>query len=218
MNKKVKNIAVASAMAGVLALGGIGAYFTDSDSASNEFTVGKISLDLTEPNWNPDNGKDITPNKEISKDPTVTNDGVNSEFVFLTVSVPYENIITANDDGTINTATDTELYSYTVNNGWTEIGTAKKDEAKKTITHTYVYGDANACTELAKGVATPTLFDSVKFVNAVEGQGLETSTYNIDINAYGIQTTDINGGKTAPSDVWSVLSTQVDAMAAINNQ
>ena len=81
-------------------------------------------------------------------------------------------------------------------------------EEEETVTHLYVYGTETACTELAKDAVTPTLFDSVTFVNVVEGQELETSANDIVVNAYGIQTTDINGGKTNPSDVWSVLKMQ----------
>ena len=55
----------ATAMIGVLAIGGISAYFTDGDTATNTFTVGKVSIDLQEPNWNPP--KDITPNQEIKR-------------------------------------------------------------------------------------------------------------------------------------------------------
>lgn len=48
--KQIRNLALATAMVGVLAFGGISAYFTDNASKTNEFTVGKISLNLTEPN------------------------------------------------------------------------------------------------------------------------------------------------------------------------
>lgn len=183
------------------------AYFTDGDTATNTFTVGKISLDLQEPNWEPPT--DITPNQEIEKDPQVKNDGTNDEFVFVEVVVPYANVVTANEDGTKNAAADTELFSYDVNEGWTEMGIGTKDEEDKTVTHRYVYGTAEACTALGKNATTPALFDSVTFANVVEDQNLEDSMQNIIINAYGIQTTDLNGDKTAPDDVWAVLNNQL---------
>lgn len=73
--KRMKTMIAATAMIGVLAIGGISAYFTDGDTATNTFTVGKVSIDLQEPNWNPP--KDITPNQEIKKDPQIKNDGIN---------------------------------------------------------------------------------------------------------------------------------------------
>ena len=47
--KRMKTMIAATAMIGVLAIGGISAYFTDGDTATNTFTVGKVSIDLQEP-------------------------------------------------------------------------------------------------------------------------------------------------------------------------
>lgn len=44
MKKQTKTIAVAAALAAVLTIGGVSAYFTDADTATNTFTIGKISL------------------------------------------------------------------------------------------------------------------------------------------------------------------------------
>ena len=41
--KRMKTMIAATAMIGVLAIGGISAYFTDGDTATNTFTVGRIS-------------------------------------------------------------------------------------------------------------------------------------------------------------------------------
>ena len=210
-NKRMmKNAAIAAAMAGVLAIGGITAYFTDHEAETNTFTVGEESLDLTEPNWNPSNGQHITPAKTIAKDPKATNDGINPEYVFMTVAVPYENVVTVNADGSRKAAADTELFSYTVNSGWTEIGTVKKDAATKTVTHTYVYGTSAKCTALNKDESTPALFNNVTFANIVEKQGMENEQLDIAVDAYGIQSADVNGGKTAPADIWKVLQTQLN--------
>lgn len=205
--RKFKAALLAFAMIAVMMVGSISAYFTDGDTATNTFTVGKISLDLQEPNWDEEKATDITPNQTLKKDPQILNDGINDEFVFLEVIVPYENVIVANEDGTRNAAADTELYSYTVNSGWTEIATVK-DAAEKTVTHLYVYGTADGCSVLKKDVTTPTLFDTVTFVNIVEDQGLEEATLDIVVNAYGIQTSDVNGGTTDPDMIWAVIDNQ----------
>lgn len=207
MKRKLKTTILVGAMAGVVAVGGIMAYFTDGDTATNTFTVGKISIDLQEPDWEPP--EDITPEQEFDKNPQIKNDGLNDEYVFATVAVPYKNLVTANADGTKNAAADTELFSYTVNTGWVELGTPSKDTVAGTITHTYAYGTDSAMTALAKNATTPTLFDKVKFANIVEDQNLEGTSLDIVINAYAIQTGNINGGKTAPADVWSVLMNQL---------
>jgi hypothetical protein len=59
---------------------------------------------------------------------------------------------------------------------------------------------------LSAGETTPTLFDEITFVNAVEGQGLENSKKDVIVNAYAIQTNNINGDKTDPQGVWEVIT------------
>lgn len=224
-SKKIKITAMALAILSCIGIAGVSAYFTDGDTATNTFLVGKVSLNLTEPNWSAD-PQDITPNQEFAKDPVITNDGVNDEFVFLEVVMPYKNIETAELDGTRNAATDTELFSILksdgtvgINDGWVKVGTPRKDESKGTITHVYAYASDGNMTALTANSKTVALFDKVRFCNAVEDQGLEGTSRDIVINAYGIQTTNINDtaggsntdGKTAPADVWAVVSAQAPA-------
>lgn len=215
-----KTMVLLTALIGTLSIGGIMAYFTDGDTATNTFTVGKISLDLQEPGWVPPT--EIVPQQEFAKDPQIKNDGLNEEFVFLKVTIPYANVVTANEDGSKNNASDTELFSYDLNKGWTELKSEQvKDTVNKTITHLYAYtGDyATTMEPLAVDETTPALFDHVRFANIVEDQKLEASTLNIVVNAYGIQTTNLNDGKEAldgdnddgkvtPQEVWNVLETQ----------
>lgn len=205
---------------GTLSIGGIMAYFTDGDTATNTFTVGKISLDLQESKWNPPTK--IVPQQEFEKNPQIKNDGLNDEFVFMKVTVPYANAVTANEDGTKNAALDTELFTYDLNKGWTELMSEKyKDTVNKTITHLYAYtGDYSTRMEaLEVESVTPTLFDHVRFANIVEDQEIEATTLNMVINAYGIQTTNLNDGKeildgnnadgiVSPKAVWEILETQ----------
>ena len=224
-NKKIKTLVAVSALAGVLAVGGISAYFTDGDTATNTFTIGKVSIDLQEPNWDPDLAKDITPLQELTKDPQIKNDGINDAYVFLEVVVPYANVTVASQDGTKAPAKeDTELFSYNVKDGWVEVGTGTKNTEAKTVTHLYAYGTSTEMTALAKDATTGTLFDWVRFANVVEDEGLEGTTPNIVVNAYAIQTDNINDGKSdldgvnndgkvAPADVWAVLSTQAPTTA-----
>lgn len=212
MNKKAaRTAAIAAIMAGTLTVGGMMAYFTDADDAVNTFTVGKISVDLTEPDWDPEDGEDITPNQTIEKNPTVTNDGVNDEFVFLKVSVPYKNIVTANADGTKNAAADTALFTYEVNDGWTLLNEEKDTENGVTeYLYAYTGADEQTMEALAADASAPALFDSVTFVNAVEGQELEGSTQNLTIDAYAIQSSFLGASadETQPQAVWTILSNQ----------
>ena len=209
-----------TALIGTLSVGGIMAYFTDGDTATNTFTVGKISLDLQEPDWIPP--VNIVPEQEFAKDPQIKNDGLNEEYVFMKVTIPYAHIVTANEDGTKNPASDVELFSYNVNKGWTEMEAYMvKDTVNKTITHLYAYTGEYATTmePLAVNATTPALFDYVRFANVVEDQTIEAQTLNVVVNAYGIQTMNLNDGKSnldgvnddgkvSPKDVWTIIETQ----------
>lgn len=117
----LKSITIAAVLIALFAIGSAIAFFTDKDNKTNDFTVGNISIQLTEPNWNADNGKDLTPNKTISKDPQITNDGPNDAFVFLQVKVPVANVKTAAADGSLQPAKSQDLFAYTVNENWTEV-------------------------------------------------------------------------------------------------
>ena len=89
-------------LTGVLCLasvGGVSAYLTDYDKVSNQFTVGKVDVELTEDNWKPDDHKKIEPGKVISKDPRIKNTGINDAYAYLEVSIPTANVIAAADNG-----------------------------------------------------------------------------------------------------------------------
>lgn len=208
---KTKKIVIAAAMCLVLAIGGISAYFTSTDSATNTFTVGSVVIDLTEPEYdkNPDEHSDITPNMDIVKDPTVTNTGINDAFVFIKFSIPKDSVTVANQDGTKGTNAVQELFDYTIADGWVKV--AENKAGSDVNTYVYAYAAGGNCTALAADNSAPVLFDGSKvtFKNVIEGEGLEGTTLNIPVFAYGIQTTDLTADDvTTPSAVWEVLANQ----------
>lgn len=203
--KNAKRAIIVAALLLVLVVGAMSAYFTDADTATNTFVYGKVSIDLYEPSWDPDNANDVVPNEVIAKDPKVKNDGVNPAYIFMEVKVPYANVITANADGTRNATADTELFSYVTKAGWVEVGTAQK--ADGVATHLYAYAADGAMTSVAAAAETGTLFDTVTVANVIEGQGLELASKDIVVNAYAIQAENL-GTATAPADVWQIVANQ----------
>jgi predicted ribosomally synthesized peptide with SipW-like signal peptide len=194
----------------VASLGGISAYFTDADSATNTFEIGEVDIELQEPNW--PGTPDTTPNETTPKDPQIYNKGKSDAFVFLEVLVPYrDNIVIADQNGIANAPVTSELFVYETNPGWVEIQ-SEINEQDGVVRHLYAYiGDNTSDLKaLPHGATTTTLFDEVTFINAVEGQGLENTTQDIVINAYGIQTNDINGNRTDPDGVWAVIANAKD--------
>lgn len=222
-NGKTKAMAAALALVGCMSIAGISAYFTDGQAVTNTFTIGSISLELLEPGWQAANGQNVVPEQEIRKDPQIKNDGINDEYVFLEVVLPYASIQTANDNGTWNPAAEVELFSYDVNADWVQVGNSVKNATDKTVTYVYAYGKQDGMTALKSGATTSALFDYVRLVNAAEGQNLEGTTVEIVLNAYGIQTTNLNDGDTTvdgvnsdgkitPEDVWAVVNAKRPAL------
>ena len=147
-------------------------YLTDFETATNSFTVGKVDIDLDEPNWKPEDNTDLVPTQVIRKDPYVANKGVNEAFVYLEVSVPVRNVITVAKDGTRNALAKTELFSFTKNKDWTQL---ERTEVGQNMVYTYAYNHI-----LKPGTKTTTLFDTVTFANIIEGQ-LDTQQIDMPV-------------------------------------
>lgn len=150
-NKKLTAIAACGLLAAV-STGASVAYLTDGETAVNTFTVGKVTIDLSEPHYTPEDNVPRVPNQEIRKDPTVSNTGNNDEIVFVSFDIPMANVILANYDGTLqSSSSNQELFDFraengnytSVNDGWLQIGNAVEvDEDGDGISDykTYVYG------------------------------------------------------------------------------
>lgn len=193
MSKKKLTIA-AIVLALVLLIGGLIAYFTDEKTTSNVFTLGNVTITLTEPSWVAANGQNMSPGKTVAKDPTVTNTGSMPAYVFVEVKVP------------MTTETQPrEAFTYTVNNGWVEVGNASTSGGF--TTHTYAYGTSSAMTSLAANASTPAVFSSVTLASVSDPSVIpvdaQSGEFNIDIKAKAIQANDL--GVTAPADVLALF-------------
>ena len=184
LKKRMVKIAAVCGVAGIVVLGGTTAYLTDFDSTVNEFTVGKVEIDLQEPNWKPDENVDIEPSEVITKDPQIKNTGVNDSFVYLEVSVPMAEVTTADAEGNRIDKKLTELFSYTKDASWTQMESKTLNSYK---VYTYCYNKV-----LKPNETTSALFHTVTFANIIEGQ-LDTQHLEIPIRAYAIQTVNTGG-------------------------
>ena len=209
-NRVISIIAIIALLL-ILAVAGIFAYLTSTDTASNKFTVGKVTIDLKEDSWDdapdtdndgvPDFAENIVPNQTIAKDPKIKNTGENPAYVYLKVTVPVKKVVVANSDGTVSSRTpvDTELFTYTKKTGWTEIESERgevKDSSNNVTAHTYVYYYNTA---LEKNAETTTLFDTVTFVNVIDNQVDAPGNYHVDVDAYAIQSNNLSGNPTIPA-------------------
>lgn len=203
--KKKKIIAAAAAclLAGAMFTGGAMAYLTDTDTATNTFTVGEVKIDTIEPNY-PGNGSnetvDLVPNQEVHKDPKIKNTGKNRAVVYSQIDIPMANVITADEQGNRNPGENTELFLYRTADGvfnsthgeWVQIEMSYLDEngvatgADRAAKVRRLYGYS---TVLEEDETTVSVFDVIKLANMIEEQ--VDSTQNIIITSYAIQAENI---------------------------
>ncbi len=182
-----KNISKALLLTGVLCLAGIGgvsAYLTDYDQASNQFTVGKVDISLEEKNWKPEEHTKLEPGEDIKKDPQIRNTGTNDAFVYLEVSVPMAAVTAVGDDGFRQNEKLQELFSFQAKEGWTRLDARISGNSQ---VYVYTYNKILKPDEI-----TESLFDKVTFLNIIEGQ-LDGEALEIPVRAYAIQTTGTGG-------------------------
>lgn len=182
-----KNTVKIMTLAGILCLasvGGVSAYLTDYEKVSNEFTVGKVDIELKEPEWKPEENKKIEPSKVIHKDPQITNTGTNDAFVYMEVSIPMANVEAAAENGERLGKKVQELFYFEAKDSWMQLSVQNTESRR-----TYIY----AYTKILKPQETSeALFDTVKFLNLIEGQ-LDGQTFEIPVRAYAIQTSYTGG-------------------------
>ena len=182
-----KNTVKIMTLAGILCLasvGGVSAYLTDYEKVSNEFTVGKVDIELKEPEWKPEENKKIEPSKVIHKDPQITNTGTNDAFVYMEVSIPMANVEAAAENGERLGKKVQEFFSFEAKDSWMQMS-VQNTESRRTYTYAY--------TKILKPQETSeALFDTVKFLNLIEGQ-LDGQTFEIPVRAYAIQTSSTGG-------------------------
>lgn len=86
--KKIVSLCLAAVLVVMAIAGATMAYFNDTKTAENTFTVGNVKIDLTEPNWESsgkEEAKEVYPGEPLAKDPTVENVGENPCFVRIKV-------------------------------------------------------------------------------------------------------------------------------------
>lgn len=234
--KNSRKIAIAAvAMCAAMAVGGISAYFTDTDQKVNEFNVGDVHIKIEEPHWPPeDESVPDVPNKETAKDPQVVNVGKNSAYIFAKIAVPKDTFIAADDDGTRLTTEPQLQELFTVKSGDGEFASLEEgynkndwelltDYVDKTTSadfNFYVFGCKRI---ISKEDRTEALFDTVKLANATEntgkteenpsGIGIEDKHYDINVNAYAIQSENIPNGETDLSKIYEIYLNQNDKPA-----
>lgn len=153
---------------------------SDPRILKNAVSVGSVSVELTEPAWQPENAQNLTPAGSVPKNPTVTNTGRNDAWIFLRLSVSAKHIFAVDrESGRKLPAADTELFSFAAKESWELIERTEGENAVE-----YVYGYKKL---VKPSEATEPLFERVELVNYLEGDLTADETLHINIRAAAIQ-------------------------------
>lgn len=153
--KSLISMIAALSLTATIMVGATLAYLTaQTDEVKNTFTIGNVNIDLDEPNWKPDDAKNLEPGAEVAKDPTVTNTGANDAYIAMTVdgmngmaaigfsAEVNDGWVKVNEDGTVDSdwtgALEDGIYAYNA--------VVKKGEATAPLFNSVVYGGMSATT------------------------------------------------------------------------
>ena len=166
-NKKLATLVASLALVAALGVGATLAYFTDSDTALNTITMGKVDIELDEPDWDEDNPDgeidEIKPGQEIVKDPTITVKA-NSEDAYLRAKITYKDL-------TPEQAKQLEA-NIAIQNGWVK-------SSDGYFYYQYVVGKANFDQKI--------IFFNKVTIPAEWGNEMAEKRFRIDVQAEAIQ-------------------------------
>ena len=186
----------------VLVVGGTLAYFTDTKSADNVFTMGNVKITLDETNIANPNGDrvikneyNVYPGAVVTKDPIVHNTGKNGAYVRAVVTIENgmnwlglynENVWTAPQEAAFNA-----LINNTLGEGWELVDIAYDmsgpDHPTSDFVATLQYDGI-----LASGADTSAMFSQIAFPAKITGNDVTTrvsqdGNFHIDVVAQAIQ-------------------------------
>lgn len=206
MKKKILAITLCVAMLAIMLVSGTMAYFTDTHAQTNTFTMGKVDIDLDEPNYKPTEGKlKVFPGEVYTKDPTITVASTSEDcYLVATVTINqrdsfyalYANDTSVKKDWGLSLAGSGKLVSGGIAD-YTAVGavengvsgtllngevflTYSEDVTANTITYTFYFK------EIQKANDEQVLFDAVTIPATVKNDTFN-GDLNITVKAYAIQ-------------------------------
>lgn len=187
MNKRrILAISMSLVIVAILAIGATLAYFTDTKTATNTFTMGDVKIKLDETNVNDPDGDRVTSNEYnvypgavVEKDPTVHNVGANGAYIRATVNVSNWMNLCAAYYPDFKETFPNEGYKAALNllvgelgEGWSVVGVKAGDvftigqfDAKFVLKYDGV---------LAAGVDTTAMFENVTIPAGIDNANAES--------------------------------------------
>jgi len=184
------------------------AFLRSNDEVTNTFSTGTLDILLTETEYPGNFDKKVTailPYDEVPKNPQVTNLGDNDAFVFLRITVPVADIVTASPKGIKSEQKPQEIFFLKTNqtekttfdnsfnqDHWIRLEnmengietTPQGDTVYLSDTRTYVFGYNSA---ISTGQTTDAIFDKVQMKNVITDVLGDSEIQTIKVDALGIQ-------------------------------
>lgn len=204
MKKKILALSMCIALAAIAIVGASLAYFTDTKTATNTFTMGNVQIKLDETDVkNPEgdrvasNAYDVYPGAVVTKDPIVHNVGQNAAYIRATINVENWMNMCAAYFPDFKTHYPEQGYEQSLmllvdalGEGWSIVGvtTGTPFEMGNFSAKFILKYDGT----LASGADTTAMFNQVKIPAAIEnGQTFGTITVKAEaIQADGFDTWD----------------------------
>lgn len=202
MKKKIVALCLCVALA-VVAIGGATlAYFTDTKTANNTFTMGNVQIKLDETNIAEPEGDrvtsntyDVYPGEVVTKDPIVHNTGKNGAYIRAIVTVENgmnwlglynDNVWTAPQEDAFNA-----LINNTLGEGWELVDIAYDMSGPNHPTSDFV-ATLKYTTVLDAGNDTSAMFSQIAFPakmteNDVTTRIAQNGNFGINVVAQAIQ-------------------------------
>ncbi len=201
--KTILVAAIAVMLVAALVVGGTLAYFTDTKSADNVFTVGNVAIKLDESNVKDPNGDRVTSNEytnvvpgiQYKKDPVVTNTGKTDAYVRAIVTVENgmnwlglynDNVWTAPQEGAFM-----KLICNQLGEGWELVDIAYDFSGPNHPTSDFV-ATLKYTGVLEAGEATAAMFENIMLptnatANDIATRVAQNGVFHIDVVAQAIQ-------------------------------
>ncbi len=235
-NKNLKKFVALGLGLSLLASIGIGAYLTDTDTKSDVYTVGNVQAEIiANGDMEVANAGYLLPGTTHVYERAASNVGINDAYIFMSVTIPYETIGVADDNGTQLGEKVMQLFTPgTINSEWKLVDdgfigeyaiTANGQAAGEHDTHsviagdtiTYVYGYVGdnadgALKALASGETTSNLLEELKLTNLYNASKIDGE---VSTKLYAIQSNHVNGGLTDVNGVWAVINKALVADTAV---
>lgn len=217
MKKKITAIFLCVALVAIAVVGASLAYFTDTKSAENTFTMGNVKITLDETNVNDPEGDrvtsntyDVYPGLVVKKDPIVHNTGKNDAYVRAVVTIENgmnwlglynDNVWTAPQEAAFKA-----LINDTLGEGWEIVDIAYDMSGPNHPTSDFV-ATLKYTQVLKANESTTAMFSQIAFPAKMTGNDVTTriaqdGNFGINVVAQAIQ---VDG-----FDTWEAAFTAFD--------